>query len=122
MSDPKPRDPLIAQKEEAADAEQDARTANLFDVRRAIGALFVIYGLILTVLGLFASDADIEKAAGQNVNLWAGLAILAVGAGFLFWAITRPVTAEELAADAEEAAGAGGGGEPDGPAPGARAA
>ena len=90
-------DPLIAKSEEAeaeADAHRSARAANLFDVRRFIGALFVIYGVILTVLGIGASDADIEKAAGVNVNLWTGLAMLAVGILFLVWAFTRPMTDE----------------------------
>ena len=69
-------DKFIAESEQAErDAHRDARAANLFDVRRFIGALFVIYGVILLVLGLGASDADVEKAAGVNVNLWTGLAL-----------------------------------------------
>ena len=86
-------DPLIAQKEEAElDAHRSARAANLFDVRRIIGGLFAIYGLILTILGIGASDADIDKAAGINVNLWVGLAMLLVAAIFLTWAFTRPLS------------------------------
>jgi len=88
-------DPLIAQSEQAElDAHRSARAANLFDVRRFIGGLFLIYGLILTVLGIGASDADIEKAAGVNVNLWTGLAMLAVAAIFIAWALTRPLSSE----------------------------
>ena len=72
-------DPLIAQKEEAeTDARRTARAANLFDVRRFIGGLFAIYGVILTILGIGGSDEDIDQAAGINVNLWTGLAMLAV--------------------------------------------
>lgn len=95
-------DPLIAKHEEAElDAHRSARAANLFDGRRFIGGLFVIYGVILTVLGIGASDAEIDKAAGVNVNLWTGLARLAVGILFLVWAFTRPLS-EELEERDEE--------------------
>ena len=95
-------DPLIAKHEEAElEAHRSARAANLFDVRRFIGALFAIYGVILTVLGLGASDAEIEKATGINVNLWTGLAMLVVAALFLFWAFTRPLSDELEEGDEE---------------------
>jgi hypothetical protein len=88
-------DPLIEQSEKAEiDARTAARAANLFDVRRMIGGLFVIYGAILTVLGLGASDASIEKSAGINVNLWVGLSLLVVAALFLAWAFARPLSQE----------------------------
>ena len=62
-----PEDKFIAESEKAElDAYHSARAANLFDVRRFIGGLFVIYGVILLVLGLGASDADVEKAAGRQ--------------------------------------------------------
>ncbi|MGC9669504.1 hypothetical protein ACNTMW_23495 [Planosporangium sp. 12N6] len=65
--------------------------ARLFDVRRVIGGLFVLYGLIVTVVGLFDSPAEIRKAAGVRINLWTGLAMLALGAGFLIWMRLRPL-------------------------------
>jgi hypothetical protein len=99
-------DPLIAQKEEAEmDARKSARAANLFDVRRFIGGLFAIYGVILTVLGIGASDEDIDRAAGINVNLWTGLAMLVVAALFLFWAFTRPMAEQLDDADDEQPEG-----------------
>jgi hypothetical protein len=67
------------------------RAANLFDLRRVIGALFVAYGLLLAILGLFDSDADIDRAAGVNINLYGGLAMLAFGLLMLVWAFTRPL-------------------------------
>ena len=91
-------DTLIADAEHAEDEARAARAANLFDVRRFIGGLFVLYGLILFVLGIGASDAEVQKAAGVNVNLWTGLAMLVVGALFLAWAFTRPL-ADELDED-----------------------
>src|SRR5918995_623608 len=99
-------DKHIDETEQAAmDAERSERAANLFDVRRFIGGLFVLYGVILFILGIGASDADVEKAAGVNVNLWTGLAMLLVGALFLAWAFTRPL-GEELAESDPPGAGA----------------
>jgi hypothetical protein len=71
------------------------RAANLFDLRRIIGGVFVAWGVLLTVLGIFDTDEEIEKAAGVNINLWAGLGMLVVGLLFLLWAFTRPL-GEEL--------------------------
>ena len=65
---------------------------NLFDLRRIIGGLFVGLGLLLTILGLFDSQEEIDKAAGVNINLWAGLGMLALGILFLVWAFTRPLS------------------------------
>ena len=68
-----------------------ARIANRFDIRRIIGGVFIVYGMILTVVGIFGSEEVKNKAAGINVNLWTGLAMLVVGALMIFWALTRPV-------------------------------
>jgi hypothetical protein len=67
------------------------KAANRFDLRRIIGGVFLIYGLILTVVGIIGSDEVKNKAAGINVNLWTGLAMLAVGAMMVAWALMRPV-------------------------------
>jgi hypothetical protein len=71
------------------------RAANLFDLRRIIGGVFVAWGVLLTVLGIFDSEEEIEKAAGVNINLFAGLGMLVLGLLFLLWAFTRPL-GEEL--------------------------
>ena len=102
-----PEDKFISEAEKAEEASRAERAANLFDVRRFIGGLFVLYGLILFVLGIGASDADVDKAAGVNINLWTGLAMLVVGAIFLGWAFARPV-GKELA-ESEPAGGGPGG-------------
>ena len=73
------------------DAQRARRAANLFDLRRMIGGLFLIYGAILVILGLGASDAEVEKAAGWNLNLWVGVAMLITAAIFLAWAFARPL-------------------------------
>jgi hypothetical protein len=100
-------DPHIAQSEQAEiEARRAAKAARLFDIRRLIGGLFLIYGLILVVLGLGESDASIEKSAGMNVNLWSGLGMLVLSALFIAWGLLRPLSAEP---DSEEAGGEAGG-------------
>jgi hypothetical protein len=87
-------DALIDQAEEAATGGREERAANLFDIRRIIGGLFLLYGVVLFVLGLGASDADIKRAAGINVNLWVGVSLLATAACFITWAMLRPLGRE----------------------------
>jgi cation transport ATPase len=96
-STPARDDDLIRQTEEAearAEAERTARAANLFDLRRIIGGLFAIYGVILFVMGLAASQEEIDRAAGINLNLWVGLAMIIVAAIFIGWALARPLSEE----------------------------
>jgi hypothetical protein len=71
---------------------KSATAARLFDIRRIIGGLFVLYGVIVTVAGLMASDADLKKAENININLWTGLGMLALGLFFLVWLKLRPTT------------------------------
>ena len=54
-------------------AQQEKKTAGIFDIRNIIGALLTIYGVILTLMGLFA-DPETEKTGGSNANLVAGIA------------------------------------------------
>ena len=75
-----------------------AQAANLFDLRRIIGGVFVALGLLLTILGLTESQAEIDKAAGVNINLWVGVAMLITAAIFLVWAFSRPL-GEEIVGD-----------------------
>ena len=63
-----------------------------FDVRLIITLLLGVYGLVLTVLGLFfVTDEDVHKGADVNINLWTGIAMLVVGASFALWARLRPL-------------------------------
>src|SRR4051812_4616922 len=79
---------------EDEDEARAARIANRFDIRRIIGGVFLLYGVILTIVGI-VGDAHVKnKAAGINVNLWTGIAMLIVGALMVFWALTRPVAEE----------------------------
>jgi hypothetical protein len=74
-----------------------AKTANRFDIRRIIGGLFVLYGVVLIVTGVVGSDEVKNKAAGINVDLWTGLGMLVVGILMIFWALSRPVAPEPSA-------------------------
>ncbi|MFJ8083695.1 hypothetical protein ACIQ6Y_24185 [Streptomyces sp. NPDC096205] len=69
---------------------RSATAARLFDIRRIIGGLFVLYGVIVTVTGLTDDDATIDKAQGVNINLWTGLGMLLLGLFFLIWLKLRP--------------------------------
>jgi hypothetical protein len=86
----------IAHAEDAEARDRASGMASLFDLRLVIGGLLTLYGVVLTVMGLFASSDAKAKAAGININLWAGLVILAGGAIFLAWARLRPLRAEDL--------------------------
>ncbi len=94
------RDELIDQSESGS----SSTLANLFDLRVIIGGLFTLYGVYLTILGIFDSAAEVEKAAGVRINLWTGLGLLAMGLSFLLWARLRPLTkiAAEAQADADD--------------------
>jgi hypothetical protein len=78
--------------EEAAAARPSASAARLFDIRRVIGGLFTLYGVIVTVIGIFDSPAQIAKAQHVNINLWAGLAMFVFGILFLVWQWVSPAT------------------------------
>jgi len=85
-------DKLVKQ---SAEEERRSAAARLFDVRRVIGGLFVVYGVLVTGVGLFDGGAEIDKAQGVRINLWAGLSMLALGLLFLLWQWWRPAEAPE---------------------------
>ena len=66
--------------------------SQLFDLRTVIAVLFGVYGIILTVMGLFFDDeADLAKAGGIDINLWSGIGMIVVAALFVLWARLRPL-------------------------------
>ena len=80
----------MANHNTSADHPKSA-AARLFDIRLLIGALFVLYGLMLGIAGLFTSDKNRAKAAGININLWLGVGMLIVGIIFLVWKLLNPL-------------------------------
>ncbi|MFI6440932.1 hypothetical protein [Streptomyces sp. NPDC050759] len=69
---------------------KSATAARIFDLRRIIGGLFVLYGIIVTIAGINPSDSSLDKSAGININLWTGLGMLLLGIFFLAWLKLRP--------------------------------
>ena len=76
--------------QERPDESNAELLAKLFDLRTFTGGLFLIFGAIVTVVGIGASDADIRKAAGINLSLILGLVMLVMGAFFIIWMLVRP--------------------------------
>ena len=88
----------MSDEELLSDSEEERRAAaaRLFDVRRVIGGLFVVYGLIVGGIGLF------DGQQGVRINLWSGIAMLVLGLLFLAWQRWRPAEAPEPPADTVE--------------------
>jgi hypothetical protein len=76
------------------DELEAARQANRFDIRRIIGGVFLVYGILLTVMGIVGSHHTKTKAAGINVDLWTGIGMLVFAIFMITWALTRPVQPE----------------------------
>lgn len=86
------------------DEKKASAAARLFDVRRVIGGLFVVYGVIVTLIGLFDSQAEIDKAQGVRINLWMGLGMLALGLLMLLWLRLNPPEAPKVDDDEDRPA------------------
>ena len=84
------------------DAKQGRRhTAGAFDIRNFIGALLGLYGVILTLLGIFG-DKAYDKTGNVNANLYAGIVLLVISAFFIGWARLKPILVPEHVEPAEE--------------------
>ncbi|MGH3626364.1 MAG: hypothetical protein ACRDRL_02810 [Sciscionella sp.] len=69
-----------------------SRSAGLFDLRYILALLFIVYGVVLTIMGLVSfSAADRAKTGDININLWAGVIMIVVALLFAGWAWLRPV-------------------------------
>ena len=69
----------------------EKKKAGAFDIRMVIALLVGIYGVVLTILGITGSQAEVDKAAGININLWGGIGMLVFAALFVLWARLRPI-------------------------------
>ena len=77
------------------------KMTRLFDIRNVIGALMGIYGVALTIAGFApgllrerekgAENNPVDLYFGTEANWWVGLALIAVSAIFIAWALLRPV-------------------------------
>jgi hypothetical protein len=71
-----------------------ARMANRFDIRRIIGGLFLVYGVILVVTGLVGDHVVKNKASGINVDLITGACMIGFAILMIAWALLRPTRPE----------------------------
>jgi len=94
-------------KAPAPDEMTDAEKARLvkstrrFDLRRVLGLLFVIYGVIVTIVGIVDYSSDIHRTEGIAINLWTGLSMLVLGILFFVWDHFSPVPERDIVHSAE---------------------
>lgn len=79
------------------------RTAGAFDIRMVIAALFLVYGVVLTVMGATAGRAVIAKSANVNINLYTGIALVVFAVLFAGWARLRPIVVRRSPSGADTA-------------------
>jgi cell division protein FtsW (lipid II flippase) len=72
-------------------ADPDTRHSRFFDLRFAIASLFSLFGVIVTITGLVASDEDLAKSEGVNLSLWTGIGMLVLAGAFWIWLLLAPL-------------------------------
>lgn len=83
----------------------------IFDIRNIVGSLLFIYGVLLTLAGIFpglvaqsdhqSGDNPVDLYVGADANWWVGLVLLVVGAGFMAWAALRPTKPKDVEEELE---------------------
>jgi hypothetical protein len=85
--------------------------ARLFDIRTIVGALLGVFGVLLTIAGFAPgllgprhdpAHDQVDLYIGTDANWWVGLALIAIAAGFIGWALLRPVPLDEAPTDTTE--------------------
>jgi hypothetical protein len=72
------------------------------DIRLPVGAIFTIYGLLLTVYGLMSGDVEARHMLmGLQVNIVAGIGMLIFGGSFLYLARKGTPTVRRSSASPE---------------------
>ena len=82
--------------------EAESSAARLFDVRRVIGALFTLYGVLVLGAGLLDGDESTKKASGIDIIVWTGMGMLLLGFLMMVWMKVSPPrvgTAEDAGTD-----------------------
>ena len=74
------------------------RQARMLDLRTYICALFAIFGVTVTIEGFTVDSQELAKAAGVNINLYAGLAMLGLSVVMGVWAVVVPPSLPDPAA------------------------
>jgi hypothetical protein len=84
-----------------AQKDKLVQSTRRYDLRRILGALFLVYGIITTVIGILNFSSDVHRTEGIAINLWAGLSMLVLGALFILWDRFAPVSADDIIHSAE---------------------
>jgi hypothetical protein len=84
-----------------AEKTQLVKSTRRFDLRRILGALFVVYGIIVTIIGIVNYSSDIKRTEGIAINLWAGLSMLVLGILFFVWDHFAPVPEADIMRNVE---------------------
>jgi len=79
-----------------AEEEAMVKSTRRFDLRRILGAVFVLYGVIVTIIGLLNSASDMKQTGGIAINIWTGLSMLVLGILFFVWDHFAPVPQEDI--------------------------
>ncbi|PZE26614.1 hypothetical protein DEI92_11515 [Curtobacterium sp. MCBD17_034] len=95
-----------------AEKREYVTSTRRFDLRRILGGLFVLYGIIVTLTGIAHHATDGQKTGGIQINLWTGISMLVLGLLFFLWDRLAPVPEEDIVGnlereDVEKAAGEG---------------
>ena len=81
-----------------------AKAAGLFDIRTFIAALLGFDGLVILLMGLFGDQStSAAETPPININLWAGLGLIAAAIVFETWKRLRPVKVVEPPPGSDEA-------------------
>jgi len=104
MSENKPSGSGSADRTLTAEQEELVKSTRRFDLRRILGALFVVYGLIVGITGLVTVGAtdELKRTGGIAINLWTGAAMLVLGILFFVWDRLSPVPAEDIVKSDEQ--------------------
>ena len=68
------------------------------DIKLPIGLMFSIFGVLLTLYGIFTKSDKVlyEPSFGMNVNLWVGIFMLVFGAAMLIMALVGRKRAKKM--------------------------
>lgn len=79
-----------------AEERATVRSTRRFDLRRLIGGLFALYGVLLVIVGIVNHDTDLAMTDGIAINTWTGAALLVVAVLFFVWDHYSPVPVEDI--------------------------
>ena len=89
-------DRVDTSKGDVGNAESASASGRLFDLRELIAGIFVVFGILLIVVGLLDGPAELDKASGVRINLWTGIGMVVLGLVFVAWRLWKPLRREDL--------------------------